>query len=138
MSGRMEVIASVSATGPLADGMAETAVREWLAATVGAIADEGVRMLRDFPMDKTGRATGAFAANLHVMRRGLDAVIPGPMISGVTWGPWLEGVSKRNRSTRFRGYHLFRQTRDRLQEKAPGIAEEELAKYIDAMGGTLG
>jgi hypothetical protein len=135
---RMEVIASVSATGPLADGMAEAAVREWLDATVKAVAKEGIDMLRAFPMDKTGRAHGAFENSLQIVRRNLDAIIPGPMITGVTWGPWLEGVSKRNQSTRFKGYHLFRITRDRLQEKAPGIAEAELAKYIGAMGGTVG
>jgi hypothetical protein len=135
MSGRMEVICSVSASGPLADGEAELAVTEWLDASVKAIADEGVRMLREFPMNKTGRAAGAFQANLHVLRHGLDAVIPGPQISGVTWASWLEGTSKRNRSTRFKGYHLFRQTRDRLQQKAPGIAEAELQKYIGRMGG---
>src|SRR6266568_2625555 len=132
---RMEVIASVSATGPLADGEAERAVTDWLDATVQAIAREGVGLLRNFPMNKTGRATGAFQANLQLLRRGPDAVIPGPMISGVTWGPWLEGVSKRNRSTRFKGYHLFRLTRDELQRRAPGIAEAELQKYIGEMGG---
>ncbi len=135
MSGRLEVIASVSATGPLADGTAEQAVKDWLDASVQAIAREGVGLLRNFPMNKTGRATGAFQANLHILRRGPDAVIPGPMIKGVTWGPWLEGVSKRNRSTRFKGYHLFRLTRDELQRRAPGIAERELAKYIGEMGG---
>jgi len=131
----MEVIASVSATGPLADGAAEDAVTRWLDASVQATAREGVGLLRNFPMNKTGRATGAFQANLHVLRRGPDAVIPGRMIKGVTWVPWLEGVSKRNRSTRFKGYHLFRQTRDELQRRAPAIAEAELAKYIGRMGG---
>lgn len=28
--------------------------------------------------------------------------------NGVVYGPWLEGVSERNRSTRFKGYASFR------------------------------
>ena len=34
--------------------------------------------------------------------------------SKVVYGPWLEGTSRRNQSTRFKGYATFRRT---LQEK---------------------
>lgn len=136
MSGVLCVTADCQVTGPLANGEAERAVQDWATATVKALGDEGVRMLREFPMNKTGRAHGGFQENLHVLQKGPQARIPAPMIKGVTWGPWLEGTSRRNDSTRFKGYHLFRKTRQELQRKAPEIAEQELAKYLPRMGGS--
>lgn len=49
---------------------------------------------------------------------------------GVVYGPWLEGVSSRNQSTRFKGYHAFRQATQRLEQKAPQLAERLLPKYL--------
>lgn len=136
MSSQMTVNAKAACSGPLFDGQAEAAIGDWIKDTQKAIADEGVTALRAFPMDKTGRARGNFQRNLNVITRGPDQVIPAPTITGVTWGPWLEGESQRNTSSRFKGYHLFRLTAQDLQQRAPGIAEAELDKYIGRMGGT--
>lgn len=48
--------------------------------------------------------------------------------SNVAYGPWLEGVSSRNDSTRFKGYGIFRKTRDKLA----GIADGILNRYVRA------
>ena len=139
MAGSFKVTLDVEGRGPLFDGRADAALQDWARATTKAIADEGVAMLRAVPMNKTGRARGNFQANLHVLQRGgngTEAQIPAPMIRGVTWGPWLEGTSQRNDSTRFRGYHLFRQTRQALQKLAPGIGQAELEKILPRIGGT--
>jgi hypothetical protein len=133
--GSLKVTFEVSVHGPLADGTADRALQEWARATAKAIADEGADALRRFPMDKTGRATGGFQENIHVRQRGDDAVIPGPMIKGVTWAPWLEGTSQRNKSTKFAGYHLFRRTRLQMQQWAPEIAQRELEKVMPQLGG---
>lgn len=49
---------------------------------------------------------------------------------GIVYGPWLEGVSSRNQSTRFKGYHAFRQATQQLERKAPQLAERLLPKYL--------
>ena len=36
---------------------------------------------------------------------------------GVIYGPWLEGVGSRNRSTRFKGYFHFRQTTQSMNDR---------------------
>jgi hypothetical protein len=139
MAGSFKVTLDVEGRGPLFDGRADAALQDWARATTKAIADEGVTMLRAVPMNKTGRARGGFQANLHVLQRGgngTEAQIPAPMIRGVTWGPWLEGTSQRNDSTRFKGYHLFRQTRQALQKLAPEIGQAELDKILPRIGGT--
>ena len=121
--------------GPLWDGEADRAVDEWLKKTRLELADRSVELLRAFPMNKTGRARGGFQANLHRVTRGEAEVVPGPTIRGVVWTPWLEGTSKRNDSTRFKGYHLFRKIRLRVAREARKTAQDELHRYIGRMGG---
>jgi hypothetical protein len=54
----------------------------------------------------------------------------------VVYGPWLEGTSERNRSTRFKGYRLWRKTAQRLQDDAPKIAEAKLPDLANRLGGS--
>jgi hypothetical protein len=133
--GTFKVYIMPEVVGPLADGEAERALQDWAQATTKRLGEIGADMLRHFPMDKTGRASGGFQANIHVMQQGPVARIPAPMISGVTWGPWLEGTSSRNRSTRFKGYHLFRKTAQELQRIAPEVGQRELDKIMPRLGG---
>ena len=135
MSGELTVTAHVDASGPLAGPEAKRVVAEFERRAAQKIADRGVEMLREFPMNKTGRARGGFQSSLKTVSRGQSVVIPGPKIRGVTWAPWLEGTTRRNQTTRFKGYHLFRKTRVRLDREATGIAERELEKYLAEIGG---
>lgn len=135
MAGSFKVDIQADVTGPLADGTADNALQEWARNTAAALGKEGVELLRRFPMNKSGRAHGAFQDHLKVLQKGPVATIPAPMIKGVTWGPWLEGTSKRNSSTRFKGYHLFRKTRQELQKRAPEIGQRELDKILPKLGG---
>jgi hypothetical protein len=87
-------------------------------------------------MNKSGRAHGAFENALKTERISpTETRIPGPMERGVVWSPWLEGTSKRNDSTGFKGYGLFRRTRLQLQKMAPQVAQAELEKVLPRMGG---
>ena len=129
------ITVSADIRGPLASGDAGRALRDWAENTARVLGGQGADLLRAVPMNKTGRATGAFAANLHVLQSGPVARIPAPMIRGVTWGPWLEGVSSRNSSTRFRGYHLFRHARQELRRRAPEVGQRELEKIMPRIGG---
>ena len=136
MSGSLKIDLKLDASGPLADGAAQKLVGDWTEATTQALGDAGVEMLRAVPMNKSGRSTGAFRSQLRTVRKSPTQVdVPGPSIKGQVWTPWLEGTSQRNQGSKFKGYHLFRKTRDELQCRAPGIAEAELQKYIGEMGG---
>ena len=135
MAKTLKVTVDAQVTGPLANGEAERAIQDWAHNTAQRLGDEGVEALQAFPMDKTGRAHGGFQENLHNITAGPEAKIPGPMIRGVTWAPWLEGTSTRNSSTSFKGYHLFRKTRTDLQQRAPQVGQEELDKIMPRLGG---
>lgn len=50
--------------------------------------------------------------------------------SFVIYGPWLEGVGSRNKTTRFKGYAAFRIEAALLQRRAGEIAERAVARLI--------
>lgn len=133
--GVLRVNADVEAGGPIFDGRADAALSAWAHDTARELGDLGVRELRSFTMNKSGRAHGGFQANLHVYSEGPEARVPGPMIRGVTWSPWLEGTSKRNSSTGFGGYRLFRKTAARLRRRAAETGQRVMRRYIGQMGG---
>lgn len=50
--------------------------------------------------------------------------------SGVVYGPWLEGVSKRNSTTRFKGYATFRRVHQAIEARAGDIADDVVQRYV--------
>lgn len=132
----MTVSAYVFAAGPLFDGAADDALDELRDRIAHDGAAWALAQLDQTSMDKSGRATGAFQENLRLVKRELGWAVPGPMDSGVVWSPWLEGSSKRNASTRFKGYHPFRDVRRQLQDgKAQEIADKLVEQAVEQMGG---
>lgn len=130
---RSHINVNVDTHGPLWNGMADRAVRDWIDSTKREVADMGVRELDAIVMDKTGRGTGQYQREIRTRTTGRynDILIDDPVV----YGPWLEGVSKRNESTRFKGYHLWRRTRQRLRRDFKDHAEERLHRYLEEMGG---
>lgn len=61
-------------------------------------------------------------------RRNLHARIED---GGVVYGPWLEGVGRRNRTTRFKGYHSFRRTSQWLNKNFRSVAGPAIRRMID-------
>lgn len=133
--GSLKITSYIDCHGPLFTGQAEEAVKRFCKDATKAIAQRGADLLRAFPMNKTGRARGTFQSHLQVVQRSAGYAVPGPQITGVVWSPWLEGTSKRNSDTTFRGYHLFRKTRLQLNKEAGEIAERELQRFLPEMGG---
>lgn len=54
---------------------------------------------------------------------------------GIIYGPWLEGTSERNQTTRFKGYHAFRDAEARVEGSLDQILAPILAKYMARLGG---
>jgi hypothetical protein len=46
------------------------------------------------------------------------------------YGPWLEGVGSRNNTTRFKGYHAFRNAAQALQQRFEGMGERLLSRNV--------
>ena len=136
MAARVKIEVSADISGPITGDAAQVIIHDWMDQVKDDVAEEGVRQLRTWVMDKTGRATGAYQDHLatrHTITYH-DTVIYDDWPTAV-YSPWLEGFSERNRSTRFRGYHLWRITKRRLQSRAGEFAQARKQELIDRLNG---
>lgn len=128
----------VKLEGPLFDGRADEAAAEFCRALALEVAEIGRDWIKldTQRMDKSGRGgTGAAAEGVELIAETPNYVIRGGIRKGRSSWPWLEGTSKRNQSTGFKGYHTFRRTRLRMRRQVTPYAQELLDKYLARMGG---
>ena len=77
---------------------------------------------------KKGQAsTGHYRRSIHAVTSHLQGIITD---SGVVYGPWLEGVSNRNITTRFKGYASFRRVGETLKGDANRVARAHIVKAV--------
>lgn len=118
---------SVNAHGPVFDGRAAAAAHAFARESQNYVAAKGSDMvkhnLHGVLRHPTGYYESRVSAHGNVVQDG-----------GVIYGPWLEGVGSRNRTTRFKGYFTFRRTTQELRARSVPIAEELLhARYLREM-----
>ena len=138
MAGGLTVNTSVERYGPVFDGRAEIAVKEFEASVTREAAAIGRDWIRIAAagMDRSGRGgTGMAAAGVGLYPVPGGWQILGAEITGTVWWPWLEGISRRNASSKFKGYHTFRTTKYKLSRAVPAIAELKMAEFLPQMGG---
>jgi hypothetical protein len=41
------------------------------------------------------------------------------LTNSAIYGPWIEGTSSRNKTSRFKGYHIYRQAKQFIQSQIP-------------------
>jgi len=95
-----------------------------------AVAQEGVDMVRARLDTVLQHPTGYYRSRIAVLSR---AVFRGIWDQNVVYGGWLEGVSSRNRTTRFKGYRTFRRVKQELDNRMDSIARPMVAKYVREM-----
>ena len=129
---------TVDISGPLFDGHAEEVANQVVESAAKEIAVRAQREIRAqaWTMNKSGRGgTGRAAAGVLLYDHGTTQVIYGEMIKGQVWWPWLEGISKRNDSTPFKGYWTFKTTAGRWDKLGGLILQDKLDERIAEMGG---
>ena len=116
--------------GPLVDGSAGRI----LAAGV----ENASRQLARDALTEVQRETSVFKRPRGVWKSLLHIVVDPPsyqVVPGrVCYNRWLEGTSRRNQTTRFKGYHLFRNARTRVE----GYAAERFTRYLQPFLHRLG
>lgn len=120
----------VRTSGPIFDGTAARVISAYCDDSERAIADQGVTMVRAALNGVLRHPTGYYESQIQTDRLAGDSVVTD---GGVVYGPWLEGTSRRNQTTRFKGYRTFRLTKQRLQARAGEIAEHQLRPYLGRM-----
>lgn len=123
----------VDLSGPLFDGLAPEIMREFIEETkfdVGQRAFERVHYWLDVNLRNP---TPYYETQIIHERAGSDRVVHD---RGIIYGPWLEGVSERNRETRFKGYHSFRTAAQETRADVQAIAEATFRReYLPRLNG---
>lgn len=118
----------VTLTGPLFDGRAARMLEAALDEGVLAVAERGAAEVRARVGRHARHPTGRFAGRVVVDRAQSDLLRVHPR--GVRYGGWLEGTSRRNQLSTFKGYALFAATREDLRGRAHDIAGEPVARAV--------
>jgi len=125
----------VTTSGPLFDGRAERAVQDFIRDFAEGYADDVNRELQNRFQRNFKNSTGRYESQVRTRRLGRG-------ISGVTsnspYGAWLEGASRRNRKSSFKGYRSFGLTAAKMERRAEAVANAEFrARYLRRLNGEL-
>lgn len=77
-------------------------------------------------------STGHYRRNVHGRVQGLQGVIDD---GKVVYGPWLEGISSRNATTRFKGYASFRRVGQWLDRQTPKVLRRHIGRLVRELNG---
>lgn len=115
--------------GPLFTGAAPRIIAAMMNDITEAVAEEGADQVRA----GTGvfkNPTGRWESEIKV-----SAFASGHRVDvGLIYDRWLEGVSRRNQTTRFKGYRTFQNAMSRLLRTVRPIAERAAAPHVRRLG----
>ena len=123
----------VTLTGPVFDGRAAVASTALLGDIVAEVTAEGYALVMGHLNRSIRHPTPYYETQVTTDRPG--AAEARVHDRGVVYGPWLEGVSSRNQTTRFKGYHSFRLATQDLERRVPDLAGAAVRRHLAAMGG---
>jgi hypothetical protein len=121
---------TVTVTGPLFDGRARHEVGEFLHQATHDVGSQGLANWQLFLDRSIKHPTPYYETQVTVERAGTDVVVHD---RGIVYGPWLEGVGSRNRTTRFKGYFALRRAVQALKAEIPVLLEHMLRPYLERM-----
>lgn len=124
----------VDTTGPFFTGAYQTELHKHLDEAKAEVAQLGVDRIKARIGARAKDPTGYYAAHVvtDLVKPFNDQLIHD---SGVRYGPWLEGTSSRNTSTRFKGYKIFQRTRAWLRKQATPILQQKIDEFVNRMNG---
>ena len=130
----MSVSLSYETRGPLfTAGRVATELRRAVAEGVNDAGAATVTAVQAELSNVLDNPTGYYRSQItHTLRRDEAEAFIGDDRS--VKGPWLEGTSSRNQTSRFRGYSTFRRTMQRMAGRAPGIVDRRVAAAVRRLG----
>lgn len=120
----------IETSGPFFDGRADAAAADASEQCEVSISVLGASMVRT-NLNKVLRVQTPF----YRLQVEAQPEPPGWKITdqGVIYGPWLEGTSRRNQTTRFKGYATFRRTTQQINRRAVTIGNGVVAMFMKRM-----
>ena len=78
------------------------------------------------------RPTPYYETQINIARDGDDLLVND---RGIVYGPWLEGTSKRNEETSFKGYHAFRVATEHVNQRVGDLIGHVMRTFIGRLNG---
>lgn len=120
-----------SRSGPVFDGRADKALGDAARDIESRTAFFGAALIRS-KMDRTFRIQTPYYRLQNQARR--DGTHWKVSDNGVVYGPWLEGVGSRNKTTRFKGYSNYRRSVQEIQRHMDTIGDAVVAAHLRQVG----
>lgn len=111
-------------------GSTKAAAARMVIAMNEALAQEGVHRIKSRLGQVLQNPTGYYESQIQVERR---QIYRGISDGGVVYGGWLEGVDRRNKTTRFKGYRTFRIIGQELDRDSVRISQPFVNKFVAEM-----
>lgn len=120
----------VRTVGPLFTGAVNHALDLAVMRIENTVADRAVNMVKERLGEVLQHPTGFYESRIQTTRDTRGQVVNDDM---VIYGPWLEGVGSRNKTTRFKGYHTFRLVGQQVNSEAVTDAEKIVLQTLLAV-----
>jgi hypothetical protein len=122
---------SIRIHGPILGGAAPGVIRDLVNDILAEVGGQGLANVQHILDQSIRNPTPYYETQVIVQRVGQDEVVHD---RGVVYGPWLEGVGSRNRTTRFKGYHSFRKAAQELRQQIPALADPIVDLHMRRLG----
>lgn len=122
---------TVEFSGPLFDGSAGRLLEKGSDEAEHAVAVAAQTQVRQTLARSARTRTGFYESRVRIEASRGDTVVTD---RGVVYANWLEGTSRRNASTRFKGYRHVERALAAVDPQAGQIAERALEPFIERMG----
>lgn len=120
----------IDAHGPIFDRMADREIDAFLEQAKDDVAAQAHANVAMFLNAQIRNPTPYYETQIITQRAGADRIVHD---RGIIYGPWLEGVGSRNRTTRFKGYASFRKAFQQTEREAPALLQRTLQPYLERM-----
>lgn len=125
---------TVTRRGPVFDGRAAKEVAAGVDEATAAVAQRGLDLTQQRLGQVLKHPTGRYRSRVAVERaRSGDSLVITD--GGVVYGAWLEGTSRRNQRSRFKGYRTFRYVLQQLRGDAVKVAAPVVERRVTKAGG---
>lgn len=123
---------TVHRRGPLFDRNVEAAIRDLADQLTDEVGSKAFAEVHD-RLDQSLRNPTPYYETQIIQERVREDVVVHDR--GIIYGPWLEGVGSRNRTTRFKGYSSFRRATQAVEGRVPSIVRPIVNRWVARMGG---
>lgn len=118
---------SVRTSGPFFDGRTQRAIDRALTDTLQDVTERGESIVKRQLFPGHGLVTGT-------LRRSIAGEVVNnrraTVGTDVIYGAWIEGTSRRNETTRFKGYSMFRRATQALNRGWPRLLQKHLRRRM--------